>query len=120
MLDPPEFHAWGSHTTVGRGPNVRSWPEPSLQVCPSGAGNRVQLQKPHPWEGHQSSSMAPQLAWLLAWVDGMEGWYFQTQPKFLEDGLVKICPFIKKTSALQSLGRDLGIAHITAVPEPAG
>lgn len=40
-------------------------------------------------------------------------------PKVLEGGLVQICPFIKKTSALQSLGYNLGVAHITAVPEPA-
>lgn len=37
--------------------------------------------------------------------------------KVLEDVLVQFCLLIKKASALQSPGCNLGIAHITAVPE---
>lgn len=37
----------------------------------------------------------------------------------LEDGLVQSCAFIKENPAVQSLGYNLGIIHITAVPKPA-
>lgn len=37
----------------------------------------------------------------------------------LEDGLVQSCAFIKENLAAQSLGYNLGIIPITAVPKPA-
>lgn len=39
--------------------------------------------------------------------------------EILEDGLVQSCAFIEGDPAVQSLGYNLGITHITAVPKPA-
>lgn len=65
---------------VGWGPTVTGWPQSSPQVHVRRAGQWVQLQKPHPWEERQSSSVALQFAWLqLAWVARMVDWCFQSQ-----------------------------------------
>lgn len=57
---------------------------------------------------------------LAAGLGGWDGGLVLPDPaeiKVLEDDLVQICPLIKKASALQSPGCNLGITHITAVPE---
>lgn len=60
---------------------------------------------------------------LAVGLGGQDGGLVLPNPaemKVLEDGLVQICPLIKKASALQSPGCNLGTAHITAVPEHTG